>query len=94
MIGLTHRMRDCQLIVQDLADAGIAPTVRAIAREGCWSVTDAARLADALIERGWLRRLGGQRNSPLQILIRLQPAPDFEFTVTPEGEKALREGRT
>lgn len=93
MIGLTHRMRDCHLIIQDLVDAGVKPTLKAIAHEGCWRVTDAARLADALIERGWLRRLGEQRNSPLQILIRLQPAPDFEFTVTPEGEKALREGR-
>ena len=88
-MGLTHRQRDCHLVIQDLAGAGVAPTVRAIAREGCWSVTEAARLVNALIERGWLRRLGWLPSSPLQILIRIQPVPDFEYTITPEGIMAL-----
>ncbi len=89
MMGLTRRMRDCHLIIQDLVDAGASPTLKALMHEGGWCVSDASRLVNALIERGWLRRDGQHQNSPLQILIRLQPPPDFRFTVTPEGVKAV-----
>lgn len=59
MMGLTHRQSDCLRVIRErLAQSGVPPTYDEICLQlGVASKSTVARLVDALVERGHLRRL-------------------------------------
>ena len=91
MMSLTKNLMDAMRIIQEIMDkTGVAPTRDELARElGLVAKSGAHRLVNALIERGYLERLP-KRARALRILVRVPPAPEFEFTLTPEGERVAR----
>lgn len=64
MMGLTQRQQDCLQVIRDASLAGVSPTFDDIARAmGLRSKSSVRRLVDALVERGYLRRLANRRQT-------------------------------
>lgn len=77
--GLTRAQYDAMCVIQELMDAlGVAPSREEIAHElGLKSRSGAHRLVEALVARGYLRRMA-QRARSLVILQRVA-LPDFSY---------------
>jgi repressor LexA len=64
MMGLTQRQADCLRVIRETSIDGVSPTFDDIAKAlGISSKSGVSRLVDALVERGYLRRLANRRQT-------------------------------
>lgn len=89
-MGLTHRQRDCLLVIQDLmlTSGGASPSYAEIARELETGKGNVCMLIQALETRGWITR-GPRAGRSVTVLRWLKPLEDVEFVGTFEAPELV-----